>query len=72
MVRKQRKPVNTDLQVKALKPEAKKYAVKVKDMTGLYLRVTPQGFKSYAVAVMDPHGTQVWLRAAPGVPGSWR
>ena len=60
MARKQRKPVNTDKQVAALKPEPAKFAVRVKDMTGLYLRVTPQGFKSYAAAVMDPHGKQVW------------
>ena len=31
MARKQRKPINTDKQVAALKAEAKKYAVKVKD-----------------------------------------
>ena len=60
MARKQRKPVNTDKQVAALKPEAKKYAVKVRDQTGLYLRVTPQGFKSYAAVALDPHGKQVW------------
>lgn len=60
MVRKQRKPVNTDKQVAALQPEAKKYAVKVKDVTGLYLRVTPQNFKSYAAVAFDPHGQQVW------------
>ena len=38
MVRKSRPPVNTDKQVERLNPEAKKYAVRVKDMTGLYLR----------------------------------
>ena len=61
MVRKSRPPVNTDKQVERLKPEAKKYAVKVKDMTGLYVRVTPLGFKSYAVASLDPFGKQVWV-----------
>ena len=60
MARKQRKPVNTNNQVKALKPESKKYAVKVKDQTGLYLRVTPKGFKSYAVAALDPNSDQIW------------
>jgi integrase len=61
MVRKSRPPVNTDKQVERLKPEAKKYAVKVKDMTGLYVRVTPLGFKSYAVASLDPFGKQQWV-----------
>ncbi len=60
MARKQRKPVNTDKQVAALKTEAKKYAVKVKDMTGLYCRVAPSGFKSYAAVALNPHGKQIW------------
>jgi hypothetical protein len=60
VIRKQRKPVNTDKQVATLKAETKKYAVKVKDVTGLYLRVTPNGFKSYAAVALDPHGKQVW------------
>ncbi len=60
MARKQRKAVNTDNQVKALKPETSKYAVKVKDQTGLYLRVTPQGFKSYAAVALDPYDKQIW------------
>lgn len=60
MARNRRKPVNTDKQVKALKAEAMKYAVRVKDQRGLYLRVTPNGFKSFAVAALDPNGRQVW------------
>ena len=60
MGRKQRKAVNTDNQVKALKPESSKYAVKVKDQTGLYLRVTPRGFKSYAAVALDPYDKQIW------------
>ncbi len=35
-----RKPINTDKQAAALKPRAAKYAVRVKDCPGLFLRVT--------------------------------
>jgi integrase len=53
--------VNTDRQVAALKPRAGRYAVKVKDQRGLYVRVTPSGGKSFTAVARDPrNGKQVW------------
>lgn len=55
-----RNPINTDRQFAALKPEAKRYAVRVRNEPGLYVRVTPQGIKTFAAVARDPAGQQVW------------
>ena len=54
------KPINTDRQAAALKPGPAKYAARVKDCAGCYLRVTPSGTKTYAAVARDPRGKQVW------------
>jgi integrase len=43
-----------------LKPHAAKYTVRVKDCPGLFLRVTPNGAKSFISAARDPYGKQIW------------
>ncbi len=55
-----RKAVNTDNQITALKAEAAKYAVRVKDQPGLYVRVTPAGAKTFSAVARDPYGKQIW------------
>ncbi|GAB4371836.1 MAG: site-specific integrase [Kiloniellaceae bacterium] len=55
-----RKAVNTDKQVADLKAEPAKYAVRVKDVPGLYVRVSPAGAKTFAAVARDPGGRQVW------------
>jgi len=59
-VRKARKPVNTDRAISLLKPEKKTIAVKVKDLPGLYVRVTPNGAKNFSVVARSPDKVQVW------------
>ena len=34
-------------------------------MPGLYIRVTPNGAKSYVVVIRDPNGRQVWHTLGP-------
>ncbi len=55
-----RKPVNTDKQVADLKAESSQYAVRVKDVPGLYVRVSPAGAKTFAAVARDLHGRQIW------------
>ena len=55
-----RKPISTDRQVAGLKADSSKYAVRIKDQPGLYLRVTPTGAKSFAAVARDPGGRQTW------------
>ena len=52
----------TDLQVAALKPKTKRYAVPDPELTAHYVRVFPSGAKSFVVAVRDP--TQVTVAAS--------
>lgn len=54
------KPVNTDKQVADLKARPARYTVPVKDVPGLYVRVSTGGAKTFAVVARDPHGTQKW------------
>jgi integrase len=56
-----RDAVNTDKQIEKLKAEEKKYSVRVGDARGLYVRVTPNGVKTYVAVARDPKsGKQVW------------
>jgi integrase len=51
----------TDKGVAALKPRAKRYAEPVPQQRGLYVRVTPNGAKSFAAVAIDSHSKkQVW------------
>ncbi len=60
MERKNRRPISTDNQVAALKSEGATYLVRIKDNPGLFVRVTPKGFKAFVAVARDRHGDQVW------------
>jgi len=50
----------TDASIAALKPHAKRYAVADPGLPGHYVRVTPNGAKSFCAVSRDPRGKQVW------------
>ncbi len=54
------KPVNTDKQIADLKARKVRYTVPVKDVPGLYVRISTGGSKTFAVVARDPRGRQVW------------
>jgi len=60
LTRKNRKPVSTDLQVEALAKGRATYLVRVRNTPGLYVRVTPKGYKAFVAVARDRHGAQVW------------
>jgi integrase len=50
----------TDKGVAALKPHAARYNHADPQLPGHYVRVSPNGVKSFAVTTRDPNGKQVW------------
>jgi integrase len=50
----------TDKGVFALKPRAARYALPDPELAGHYIRVTPNGAKSFAAVARSPEGKQVW------------
>jgi len=50
----------TDKGIAALKPRAARYAHPDPELSGLYVRVTPNNVKSFACVARDPDGRQVW------------
>lgn len=56
-----RKPISTDRQLSDLKPEDRKYSVRIKNQPGLYVRVGASGVKSFAAVARDPAGKQIWV-----------
>ncbi|MCZ6607700.1 MAG: tyrosine-type recombinase/integrase, partial [Alphaproteobacteria bacterium] len=60
LTRKNRNPVSTDLQVAGLARARATYLVRIRNTPGLYVRVTPKGFKSFVAVARDRHGKQVW------------
>ena len=50
----------TDIAVAKLKPRAKRYAEPDPELRGHYVRVTPNGAKSFVAVARDPYGKQVW------------
>src|SRR5215471_12810290 len=50
----------TDKSIAALKPHAKRYAVADPRLPGHYVRVTPNGVKSFYAVTRDPRGKQKW------------
>jgi integrase len=50
----------SDKGVAALKPRSKRYTFPDPEMRGHYVRVTPNGKKSFVAVTLDPHGKQVW------------
>jgi integrase len=55
----------SDTGVAALKPRAARYAFPDPELRGHYVRVTPNGHKSYCAVTLDPHGKQVWATIGP-------
>ena len=60
LTRKNRNPVSTDLQVEKLAKGKSTYLVRVRNTPGLYVRVTPKGYKAFVAVARDRHGAQVW------------
>jgi integrase len=50
----------TDRGVSALKPRASRYAFPDPELSGHYVRVTPNGAKSFAAVCRSPDGKQIW------------
>jgi integrase len=55
----------SDKGVAALKPRAQRYAYPDPELRGHYVRVTPNGAKSFVAVTLDPHGKQVWATIGP-------
>jgi integrase len=56
----------TDRGVAALKPRpGQRYAFPDPELRGHYVRVTPNGAKSFAAVTRDPRGKQVWATIGP-------
>ena len=50
----------SDKGVSALKPRASRYAYPDPQLAGHYVRITPNGAKSFAAVTRDPDGKQIW------------
>src|SRR6476659_5496514 len=50
----------TDVSIAALKPKSKRYAIPDPKLAGHYVRVTPNGAKSFVAVARDPRGKQIW------------
>jgi integrase len=55
----------TDKGVAALKPRAGRFAYPDPELRGHYVRVTPNGAKSFVAVTLGPHGKQVWATIGP-------
>jgi integrase len=55
----------TDTGVAALKPRAGRYAFPDPQLAGHYVRVTPNGAKSFCAVARDPNGKQIWATIGP-------
>jgi integrase len=55
----------SDKGVAALKPRAQRYAYPDPELRGHYVRVTPNGAKSFVAVTLDPRGKQVWATIGP-------
>jgi integrase len=55
----------SDKGVAALKPRAARFAYPDPELRGHYIRVTPNGAKSFVAVTLDPHGKQVWATIGP-------
>lgn len=56
----QRRRSLTQKQVEALRPKAARYAEPDPDLRGHYVRVSPNGVKTFVAVARDPFGKQVW------------
>ena len=50
----------TDKGIAALKPRAARYAFPDPQLASHYVRITPNGAKSYACVARNPDGKQIW------------
>jgi integrase len=55
-----RKTAFTDKHVAALEPRAKRYTHADPEQRGHYIRVTPNGQRSFVAVANNPHGKQIW------------
>ena len=55
----------SDKGVSALKPRASRYAYPDPQLAGHYVRITPNGAKSFAAVTRDPDGKQIWTTLGP-------
>jgi integrase len=55
----------SDKGVAALKPRAARFTYPDPELRGHYVRVTPNGAKSFVAVTLDPHGKQVWATIGP-------
>jgi integrase len=55
----------SDKSVAALKPRAVRFAYPDPELRGHYVRVTPNGAKSFVAVTLDPNGKQVWATIGP-------
>jgi Arm DNA-binding domain/Phage integrase central domain len=55
----------TDKGVSALKPRASRYAYPDPELAGHYVRITPNGARSFATVTRSPDGKQVWTTLGP-------
>lgn len=58
----------TDLQIAAIRPAAKRQQIPDPHTPGLYVRISPQGARSFVAVARDPAGKQIWVTlAATGI-----
>jgi integrase len=55
----------TDKGVSALKPRTSRYAYPDPELAGHYVRVTPNGARSFAAVARSPDGKQIWTTFGP-------
>ena len=55
----------TDTTIAALKPKAARYSISDPQLPGHYVRVTPNGTKTFAAIARDPRGKQVLATIGP-------
>jgi integrase len=55
----------TDAMIAKLAPRPKRYTVRDDGMPGLYVRVTPNGTRTFTVVTTSPAGKQTWVAIGP-------
>jgi integrase len=60
-----RRKALSDIGVSSLKPRATRYTEPDPELRGHYIRVTPNGAKSFVAVARDPNGKQIWATIGP-------
>jgi integrase len=55
----------SDKGVAALRPRFQRYAYPDPELRGHYVRITPNGAKSFVAVTLDPNGRQIWATIGP-------